>query len=143
MFFECSGNIALWLLELAKRSTFVIHKSYIFNAKTTFTSRIFFKKNSPLKCSLDTRKIATLREHSVNIPIILRAGWVIAISCFSKCSTVYFWQGCDYASKSKYPRVLNSLEFWICLWFWICQSFGDTRVLIMSLVLNKPGFWIY
>ena len=41
MFFEYSGNIALWLLELAKRSTFVFAKSYIFNTKITFPSRIY------------------------------------------------------------------------------------------------------
>ena len=40
MFFEYSGNIALWLLEFSKRSTFVFVKSYIFNTKTTFPSRI-------------------------------------------------------------------------------------------------------
>ena len=28
------------------------------------------------KCSPDARNIATLREHSANIPGILRAGWV-------------------------------------------------------------------
>ena len=41
MFFEYSGNIALWLLELAKRSIFVFAKSYIFNTKITFPSRIY------------------------------------------------------------------------------------------------------
>ena len=30
------------------------------------------------KCSLDVLNIAMLREHSVNISGILRAGWVIA-----------------------------------------------------------------
>ena len=41
MFFEYSGNTALWLLEFAKKSTFVIIKSYTLNTKTTFPSRIF------------------------------------------------------------------------------------------------------
>ena len=29
------------------------------------------------KCSLDIQNIATLREHSANIPEILRAGWIM------------------------------------------------------------------
>ena len=38
---------------------------------------------------------------------------------------------------------MNSPGFWIYLCFWMCQSFGYTRVLNMSLVLNMPGFLIY
>ena len=41
------------------------------------------------------------------------------------------------------PPVLNSPEFWACLWFWICQSFEYTRVLHIPLVLNMPGLWVY
>ena len=41
MFLEYSGNITLWSLEFAKRSTFVIIKSYPFNTKATFPSSIF------------------------------------------------------------------------------------------------------
>ena len=66
------------LLEFAKRSTFVIIKSYTFNTKITFPP-ITFPKISSFKmfpkCSLDVPNIATLREHSANIPAILRAGW--------------------------------------------------------------------
>ena len=29
------------------------------------------------------------------------------------------------------------------LWFWMCQSFGYTRVLNIPLVLNVSLFWIY
>ena len=32
------------------------------------------------------------------------------------------------------PLVLNIPGFWICLLFWMCQSFGYTRVLNMPLV---------
>ena len=64
------------------------------------------------------------------------------VSCFSKSSIMDVWQGSEYASSSEYPRVLNSPGFWIYLWFWMCQSFGYTRVLNMPLVLNIPGFWI-
>ena len=52
IFFEYSGNIALWSLEFVKGSTFVIVKSYIFNTKTIFHLEIF-KNHSPLKCSLN------------------------------------------------------------------------------------------
>ena len=52
MFLEYSGNITSWLLESAKRSTFVIIKSNSFNTKTTFPSRTF-KKSFPLKCYLN------------------------------------------------------------------------------------------
>ena len=41
------------------------------------------------------------------------------------------------------PPVLNSPGFWICIWFWMCQSFGYTKVLNMPLVLNMPWFWTY
>ena len=41
MFREYSGIIALRLLEFAKRSTFVVVKSYTFKTITTFPSRIF------------------------------------------------------------------------------------------------------
>ena len=71
MFFEYSSNIALRSLEFGKRSTFVIVKSYTFNTKANFSSKNFFKniffKLFP-KCYLDARNIATLREHSANIP---------------------------------------------------------------------------
>ena len=74
IFLECSGNITLWLLEFAKRSTFVIVKSYILIQKQLFHWKLF-KNSFPLKCSLDVPNIATLRELSANIPGILRAGW--------------------------------------------------------------------
>ena len=82
MLLEYSGNITLWLQKFAKRSIFVIIKSYTFNTKSTFPLRTFYKifffKMSP-KCSLDVLNIVTLREHSVNIPGISRASWVISL----------------------------------------------------------------
>ena len=45
-----------------------------------------------------------------------------------------------YNSGSEYPRVLNNLRFWLCLWFWMCQSFRYTRVLNMPLVLICQDF---
>ena len=74
MFFEYSGNITSQLLEFAKRSTFVIIKSYTFNTKTTFPSRTF-EKIFFFKCSLDVPNIAALREHTAKIPGILCADW--------------------------------------------------------------------
>ena len=68
---------------------------------------------------------------------------ITAVSYFSKRFIVDAWQGSEYASNSKYPRVLNSPGFWICFCFWMCQSFGYTRVLNISLVLNMPGFLIH
>ena len=41
MFLENSGNITSWLLKFAKKSTFIIVKSYTFNTKITFPSRTF------------------------------------------------------------------------------------------------------
>ena len=67
-FVECSSNILEKLL----------HDYWNFDTKTTLPSRTF--KNSfsfkifP-KCLPDVLNIATLREHSVNIPGILRASW--------------------------------------------------------------------
>ena len=64
------------------------------------------------------------------------------MSCFPKRSLVDIWQGFEYAFDSEYPRVLNSLGFWICPWFWMCHSFEYSRVLNMPLVLNMQRFWI-
>ena len=63
----------MWVLEFAKRSTFVIVKSYTFNTKTTIPSGIFLKKFSFKMFP----NLAMLREHSANIPGILRAGWAL------------------------------------------------------------------
>ena len=52
MFFEYSGNIALWLLEFAKRPTIVISKSYTLIEKQLFHWELF-KKYFPSKCSLN------------------------------------------------------------------------------------------
>ena len=43
MLLEYSGNITSWLLEFAKRSTFLIIKSHTINTKTTFPSSTFKK----------------------------------------------------------------------------------------------------
>ena len=49
-----------------------------------------------------------------------------------------FWiyQGHEYASGSKYTRVLTKPGFWIC------QVSEYTKVLNTRLVMNLPGFWI-
>ena len=63
--------------------------------------------------------------------------------CFSKRSIIDVWQGSKYASGSEYPSVLHSPRFWMCLWFWMSQTFRYIRVPNMPQVLNMPGFWIY
>ena len=47
------------------------------------------------------------------------------------------------------PPVLNSPGFWICLWFWMCQSFGYSYQgseyvsgFEYARILNIPEFWI-
>ena len=71
MFLEYSENITLWLLEFAKRWTFVIIKSY-----NLFFFKMFRKRSL---------NIATTREHSANIPGILRACWVWSINYLPWC----------------------------------------------------------
>ena len=114
MFLEYSGNITLWLPELAKRSIFVITKSYTFNTKTTFPSRtlynIFFFKMFP-KSSLDVPNIVTLREHSANIPRISRADWVL----------LQIWK----------LFVVRQFKFWT---FWKCNYW-----ILQSIQTKKPG----
>ena len=50
MFLKYLGNITSWLLEFAKRSTFVNIKSHTFNRKATFPSRNFHQIYFPLEC---------------------------------------------------------------------------------------------
>ena len=52
MFLEYFENITLWLLEFAKRSTFVIIKSWTFNTKKNFHRR-HFRNSFSIKCSLN------------------------------------------------------------------------------------------
>ena len=73
MFFEYSGNITLRLLEFAKRSILLLSNHALFTQKQLFHRKLL-RNSFSLKCSLDVRTIATLREHSVNIPGILRMG---------------------------------------------------------------------
>ena len=61
-FVECSSNITWWLLELAKRSTFAINKSYTFKQKQLF-HREFFKKPIPLRCSLNVPWMSRTSQH--------------------------------------------------------------------------------
>ena len=83
---------------------------------------------------------------------------IITVSCFSKHSIVYVWQSSEYASGSKYLRVLsmslvlNVSEFWIWiyLWFWMHQDTEYARVTQGSefawiitdywLCLNMPDY---
>ena len=95
-FFQYSEKSALQLLEFAKRSTFHIVKLYTFNTKTTFRARIFLKKISfkmfP-KCYLDVQNIATMKEHSANIPgYCVPAGW---------CGLIFYLKYC------KHPRSIH------------------------------------
>ena len=79
MSLKYSGNVTSLLLEFAKRSRFVIIISYTFNTKTTFPLRTLIKIISFkvfLECSLNVPKTAAHREHTVNIPRIVRTGWV-------------------------------------------------------------------
>ena len=70
MFFEYSGNIALWLLEFANRSTLAIVKSYTFNTKITFPRRTFLKY-FPLTCSLNVPWTPGRLQHWGNTQRIL------------------------------------------------------------------------
>ena len=70
MFFEHSGKINLWLLEIAKRSTFIIVKSYIFNTKIT--------KMYLLKCSLNVRWMFGTLHRWGNTQQMFPEYWVLA-----------------------------------------------------------------
>ena len=77
---ECSSNILETLLHdywNLPKDQHLLSSNHIFLTQKQFFHQEFFTKYSPLKCSLDVRKIATLREHSANIRGILRAGWVV------------------------------------------------------------------
>ena len=64
------GNITLWLMEFAKRSTFVIIKSYNFNTKQLFR-REFFKKSFPLKFSLNVPSMSRKLQRWGNTQYVL------------------------------------------------------------------------
>ena len=114
MFLEYSENITSSLLKFAKRSTFVIIKSYTFNTKTTFPSRTLKKKSFKMfpKCSLDVPNIATFREHTSNIPGILRAGWDAPTTTenFVFYTLFLIFTLCDFCVPIKYG-FLNVLTF--------------------------------
>ena len=78
-FVECSSNILETLLRdywnLPKDQHLLLSNHTLLTQKQLF-HRELFKKSFPLKCSLDVTNIATLREHSANIPGILRVCWV-------------------------------------------------------------------
>ena len=102
MFLEYSGNTISWLLEFAKRSTFVIIKSCTFSTKTTFPSRTFQKIFSfkmfpgcPEHCNAE----GTLSEYSRNTawrlgifvtPKITYSYWFITILIFSILKMIIF-----------------------------------------------------
>ena len=58
----------------------------------------------------------------------------------------WFWHCSEYASDFECVSVLNIPRFWICFWFWICQSSGYTTFLNMPelyRVLNMPEYaWL-
>ena len=155
IFLEYFVNITSWLLKFAKRSTFVVIKSYTFNTKATFPSRTFWKifsfKMFP-KCYLDVPRIATLREHSVNIPGILRAGWDYWWSC--NIADKISWQINDscQGSISSPTKIFKWLlrgslrKLKVCFHSKIRTPteraiFVKERVFVMRHILVKP-FWM-
>ena len=76
-FLECSPNI----LETLFRDYWNLPKDqHLPLSNHTFLTKKQLFHQEPLmspKCSLDVPNIATLREHTANIPGILRAGWLI------------------------------------------------------------------
>ena len=76
---ECPSNILETLLcdywNFPKDQHLLLSNHTLLTQKQLF-HRELLKKAFPLKCSLDVRNIATLREHSPNISGTLRAGWI-------------------------------------------------------------------
>ena len=95
-FVECSSNILETLLcdywNLSKDQHLLLSNHALLTQKQLF-HRELLKKNFPLKCSLDISTIATLREHTANIPGILRTDWDLPNN--ARCSGIkLFWQFC-------------------------------------------------
>ena len=81
---ECSSNIMKILLrdyQILPKERYFLLSNHTFLTQKQLFHRELFKKSFPLKClflykcSLDVPNIAMPREHSANIPGILRAGW--------------------------------------------------------------------
>ena len=76
-FVECSTNILETLLRdygnLPKDQHLLLPNHTLLTQKQLFHQELFNSPNA--QCSLDIPNIATLREHSANIPGILRVGW--------------------------------------------------------------------
>ena len=76
-FVECSTNILETLLRdygnLPKDQHLLLPDHTLLTQKQLFHQELLNSPNA--QCSLDIPNIATLREHSANIPGILRAGW--------------------------------------------------------------------
>ena len=132
MFFEYSGNIALWLLEFTKRSTFVIIKSYTFTTKAILTQKQFFhweffKKYFPLKCSLNVPWMPGTWQHLGNIQRIFLEYCLPAGKCV--CLSTYLCT-CRFACRNLrvetfYVHEINLansrfVEFWFICSFSIC-----------------------
>ena len=79
-FVEDSSNILETLLcdywNLPKDQHLLLSNHTLLTQKQLF-HRELFQNSFSLKCSLNVPNIATLREHSANIPAILRAGWEV------------------------------------------------------------------
>ena len=69
MFFEYSENIALWLLEFAKRSTFFSSNDTFLIQKELF-HREFVKKYFPWKCSLNVPWMSRTLQRGDNTQLI-------------------------------------------------------------------------
>ena len=72
-FVECSTNILETLLRDLRDQHLLLQNHTLLTRKQLFHQELFNSPNA--QCSLDIPNIATLREHSANIPGILRVGW--------------------------------------------------------------------
>ena len=72
-FVECSTNILETLLRDLRDQHLLLPNHTLLTRKQLFHQELFNSPNA--QCSLDIPNIATLREHSANIPGILRVGW--------------------------------------------------------------------
>ena len=143
MFLEYSGHITSWLLEFAKRSTFVIIKSYTLNTKTTFPSRTLkkiFSSKMFRKCSLDVPNTATLREHTANIPRILRAGWEVFVKPVEGLERTLFPccpvnQACSW-KKVQIKKRVRVGEYYSLPWFKKFKYSMYNNITVFTIILE-------
>ena len=105
MFFEYSGNIALWLLEFAKRSTFFSSNDTFLTQKQLF-HREFVKKYFPSKCSLNVPWMSGTLQRWGNTQRIFSEYCVPAGSCLDG----YKWL------LPHHPKNIKNNLVWIYSW---------------------------